>query len=158
MGTAILTVLENPLLSFLQKHSSKKFKEVDRLTKLLFLQVCFPSKWGVLANHRIVGWKRPLRSSSPTVHPTTPCLLNHNILKCHIYMFFWNTSRDRDSTTPLGSRFQCLTTLSVEKFFLISNLNLPWHNLKPLPLILSLVTWEKDTHLTTTSFQAVGEQ
>ena len=28
-------------------------------------------------NHRITGWKRPLRSSSPTVSPTPPCLLNH---------------------------------------------------------------------------------
>ncbi|KAK4824091.1 hypothetical protein QYF61_010602 [Mycteria americana] len=50
---------------------------------------------------------------------------------------------DGDSTTSLGSLFQCLTTLSVKKFFLISNLNLPWHNLRPFPLVLSLVTWEK---------------
>jgi len=39
------------------------------------------------ANHRIIGWKRPLRSSSPTIHPTPPCLLNH-VPKCHIYTFF----------------------------------------------------------------------
>ena len=38
-------------------------------------------------NHRIIGWKRPPRSSSPTIHPTTPCLLIH-IPKCHIYTFF----------------------------------------------------------------------
>ena len=38
-------------------------------------------------NHRIIGWKRPLRSSSPTIRPTTLCLLNH-IPKCHTYMFF----------------------------------------------------------------------
>jgi len=37
--------------------------------------------------HRITGWKRPLRSSSPTIHPTAPFLLNH-VLKCHIHMFF----------------------------------------------------------------------
>ena len=55
---------------------------------------------------------------------------------------FFNTSRDGDSTTSLGSLFQCLTTVSVKKFFLISNLNFPWHNLRPLPLILSLVTWD----------------
>ena len=35
---------------------------------------------------------------------------------------FLNTSRDGDSTTFLGSLFQCLTTLSVKKCFLISNL------------------------------------
>ncbi|KAK4824542.1 LOW QUALITY PROTEIN: hypothetical protein QYF61_016146, partial [Mycteria americana] len=56
---------------------------------------------------------------------------------------FLNSFRDGDSTTSLGSLFQCLTTLSVKKFFLISNLNLAWHNLRPFPLILSLVTWEK---------------
>jgi len=28
-------------------------------------------------------------------------------------------------------------------FFLLSNLNLPWHNLRLFPLILSLVNWEK---------------
>ena len=38
-------------------------------------------------NHRIIGWKRPLRSSSPTVNRTPPCLLKH-IPKCHIYTFF----------------------------------------------------------------------
>ena len=37
-------------------------------------------------NHRIIGWKRPLRSS-PTVNPAPPFLVNH-VLKCHIYMFF----------------------------------------------------------------------
>jgi len=37
--------------------------------------------------HRIIGWKRPLRSSSPTINPTPPCLINH-IPKCHIYTFF----------------------------------------------------------------------
>jgi len=56
---------------------------------------------------------------------------------------FLNTSRDGDSTTPLGSLFQCLTTLSVRKCFLISNLNSPWHNLRPFPLVLSSVTSEK---------------
>jgi len=39
-------------------------------------------------NHRIIGWKRPLRSSSPTVNPTPPCLLNH-APRCHIYTLSW---------------------------------------------------------------------
>ena len=38
-------------------------------------------------NRRIIGWERPLSSSSPTIHPTPPCLLNH-VLKCHIYTVF----------------------------------------------------------------------
>jgi len=56
---------------------------------------------------------------------------------------FFNPSRDGDSPTALGSLFQCLTTLSGKKFFLIFNLNLPWCNLRPLLLVLSLVTGEK---------------
>jgi len=56
---------------------------------------------------------------------------------------FLNTSRDGDSTTSLGSLFQCLTTLSVNKLFLISSLTLPGRNLTVLPLVPSLVTWEK---------------
>ncbi|KAK4829075.1 hypothetical protein QYF61_002019, partial [Mycteria americana] len=69
-----------------------------------------------------------------------------------------NTSRDGDSTTSLGSLLQCLTTLSVKTFFLISNLNLPWHNLRPFPLVLWLVTWEKRPTLTSlqSSFRYEG--
>ena len=36
-------------------------------------------------NHE--GWKRPLRSSRPTVTPTPPHLLNH-VPKCHIHTVF----------------------------------------------------------------------
>jgi len=39
--------------------------------------------------------------------------------------WFLNASRDGDSATSLGSPFQCLTTLSVKTFLLITNLNLP---------------------------------
>uniref|UniRef100_A0A8C8RN79 Kinesin-like protein unc-104 n=1 Tax=Pelusios castaneus TaxID=367368 RepID=A0A8C8RN79_9SAUR len=53
-----------------------------------------------------------------------------------------NVSKDRDSTTSLGNPFQCFTTLLVRKFFLISNLDLPSCNLKPLLLVLSSVTLE----------------
>ena len=57
---------------------------------------------------------------------------------------FFNTSWD---SALLGSLFQCFTTLSGKKFFLISNLNLPWCNLRPFPLILSnnLVSSPKTT-------------
>jgi len=64
--------------------------------------------------------------------------------------------QDGDSTTSLGSLFQCLT-LSV-KFFLISNLNLPWCNLRPFPLVLSPVTSEKrPTPLTVSTLQILEE-
>lgn len=39
-----------------------------------------------------------------------------------------STSRDGDTTASLGSPFQCSTTLSLKKSFLIFNLNLHWHN------------------------------
>ena len=44
-----------------------------------------------------------------------------------------------DSTTSLGSPYQHLSTLLEKLFFLISSLNLPWCNLRPLPLVLSLL-------------------
>ncbi|KAK4824211.1 hypothetical protein QYF61_012125 [Mycteria americana] len=55
-----------------------------------------------------------------------------------------NISRDGDSTTSLGSLFPCWTTLSMKTFFLISSLNLPWRNLRPFPLVLSLAAVESD--------------
>ena len=60
-----------------RKHKRKLF---------IFLSYVAPALDGY-ANHRIIGWKRPLRSSSPTVDPTSPCLLNH-VPKCHICTFF----------------------------------------------------------------------
>jgi len=56
---------------------------------------------------------------------------------------FLNTSRDGDSTTSLATLFQCLITPSEKKFFQISNMNLPWGNLRPLSLILSLLPGRK---------------
>lgn len=50
------------------------------------------------------------------------------------------TSRDGDSSTCLGSSSQCLITLSVKKFFLMSILNIPWQlkTMSSCPLV-----WEK---------------
>ncbi|KAK4806804.1 hypothetical protein QYF61_005600 [Mycteria americana] len=49
-----------------------------------------------------------------------------------------NTSNDGASTMSLDNLFQCLTTLIVKNFFLMSILNLPSFNLKQLPVVLSL--------------------
>ena len=70
-----------------------------------------------------------------------------------------NTSRFGDSTTSLGRPFQCLTALLEKCYFLTSSLNHPWHNLRPFPLVLSLVTWEKRVtpRLTTASPNIVIE-
>ena len=73
-------------------------------------------------------------------------------------MCFLSISRGSDSTTSLGSLFQCLTTLS-EKFFLMLNLNLPWRILRPFPLILSQLHGEEaDPYLATNSFQEAVER
>ena len=64
-----------------------------------------------------------------------------------------NTSRDSDSTTSLGSLCQCTTTLSEKKCFLISNLKLPWHNLRPY--FSPYLGEGASSLLITASFQAV---
>lgn len=62
-----------------------------------------------------------------------------------------NTSREGDSTTSLNSLFQSLTTLLVKFFFVISSLNLTWHNLRSFPFAILLASWDK--RLTPTSLQ-----
>lgn len=59
--------------------------------------------------------------------------------------YLLNISRDENSTTSMGSQYQCVTTLSMKKFLLTSNLSLHWCNVRPFPHILSLFTWEKAT-------------
>jgi len=58
-----------------------------------------------------------------------------------------NASRDAASTGSLGYLFQCITTVWVKNFLLISNLNLPCLTLKPFPLVLSLPTLVNDSML-----------
>jgi len=60
--------------------------------------------------------------------------------------------------TSLGSPGRCLTTLSENKFFPVSNLNLPWCNLRPyLSSYRCYLGEEALLHLTTSSFQGVVE-
>ena len=49
-----------------------------------------------------------------------------------------NTFRDGASPASLGILFQCLITLIINNFLLVSNLNLPFFSLKLLSLVLSL--------------------
>ena len=48
---------------------------------------------------------------------------------------------DSDSATSLGRQYQHLTTLFEKKIFILSNLNIPEHSLRPyyLPLLLSII-------------------
>jgi len=68
------------------------------------------------------GWKRPLQSSSPTISPFSRCTLTMSLGVTSTC--FFEHLQGGDSTTSMGSLCRCLTTL-LEKFFLISNLNLP---------------------------------
>jgi len=54
-----------------------------------------------------------------------------------------NISREEDSTTSLGSLFQCSSTLRGKKFFLMFRWNFLCFHLCPLPLVLLLGTTEK---------------
>ena len=51
-----------------------------------------------------------------------------------------NISREGDSTTSLGSLFQCSVALRGTKFFLMFRRNFLCLSLCPLPLVLSLGT------------------
>ena len=78
-----------------------------------------------------------------TTVPTKPCPELP-----HLYIFR-TPPRMATPSLPWAGLFQCLTTLSVKKFFLISNLKLPWHNLRLFPIVLSIVSHFFPPHSTT---------
>jgi len=114
--------------------------------------VCFRS-----LDHRIIGWKRPLRSSSPAIHPTPPFLLNH-VPKCHIYTFFetlqgWGLHHCPGQPSPMSDH-------SFSKH-IVPNIQSKPH-LMQLEAIAShpiagYLGEETNPHLTTPSFQGVVE-
>lgn len=89
--------------------------------------------------------------------PNPPLTMSLSATFTHIL----NTSRDDDidTTTFLGSLFQRFMTLSVNKCFLIFNLNLPWCNLRPFLPCLDC-DWGEDTnpHPTRISFQVERDE
>jgi len=94
------------------------------LLKMLYLRI-IQSLW----------LERTFKITNSKHQPATPCSLPTSLSATST----WLLHTSRNSTTSLGSLCHCLTALSEKKYFLISNLNLPWHNLRPLPLVLSLV-------------------
>jgi len=74
-----------------------------------------------------------------------PCRSRVTYSRLHRTLSRWvlNTAREGNSTTSLGSLFQCSVTLRGKKFFLMFRRNFLCFNLCPLPLVLSLGTTEK---------------
>jgi len=56
-----------------------------------------------------------------------------------------NISREGESTSSLGSLFQCSVTLRVKQFFLVFRWNFLCFRLCPLPLVLSLSSLQGKT-------------
>ena len=75
-----------PPVPHIHKASFNKRLQVLKYT-MLTLSFSVKSYLKIIAPYKHSGWKRLLRSSSSTVNPTPPCLLNH-APKCHVYTFF----------------------------------------------------------------------
>jgi len=106
---------------------------------------------------RIIGWKRPLRSSGPTIYPTSPCLRSH-IPKCHIYTSFehlqaWGLHHLPGQPVPMPDH-----SFSKEIFPNIQSKS-PLMQLEATASrpIASYLGEETNTCLTTTSFQVLVE-
>jgi len=72
-----------------------------------------------------------ITQSNPKPSPSCPLTMTLSATSAQLL----TPSRGGESTTSLCSLCQCLTTPSEKNFFLITNLNLPWCNSRPLPLI-----------------------
>lgn len=77
---------------------------------------------------------KTLRSQSLTINLTLLSLPLNQISKNPSWNVLFNISRDEDTATVLVSLFQCFTTISVKKIFLISDLK---HPLVPLDVTSS---------------------
>jgi len=98
--------------------------------------------------HRIPAWQGLEGTSGG--HPAQPsCRSRVTYSRLHrtLSRRVLNISREGDSTTYLGSLFQCSVTLRVKKFFLMFRWNFLCFSLSPLPLVLSLGTTEKSLAL-----------
>jgi len=93
--------------------------------------------------HRIIEWPG-LKRTTMIIEFQPPCYAQgcqppDQAAQSHIQPGL-ECPRDGASTTSLGNLFQCVTTLYVKNFLLISNLNHSCLNLKPSLLVLSLFT------------------
>lgn len=89
---------------------------------------------------RAMEWLRmekPSKISESHHSPALPGPPVTPVPKGHLYMGSEQLQGWSPHPFP-GQLCQCLTTLQVTKLFPVSDVNLPWHNLKPFPLILGI--------------------
>lgn len=107
------------LLLWSQLHLNTKTSAYIHWEDLLSLICVSTQQLGQLLaqNLRIIEWlhleKTTKINSSPNPSPPGPLTMTHSATST----CFLNTFRDGDSSTFLGSLFQCLPTLSKMKFF-----------------------------------------
>lgn len=105
-----------------------QWEECHCLLLALIMECLIPHyQQSLTGDHRSIGsLKLEKTTTDPSPHAHKPCpLVSH--LVC-----YWMPPRMVIPTTSLGSLFQFLIALS---FFLISNQNFPWQNLRPLPIV-----------------------
>ena len=100
--------------------------------------------WKISQNHRMAWVEKDHndhRVSTPRLCANHQRIANHQSrLPRATSSLALNASSDGTSTTSLGNLFQCITTLWVKNFLLISNLNRPCLSLRPSLLVLPLST------------------
>ena len=101
--------------------------------------------------HRIIQVGKDLSDpqAQPQPTPTMPTSLSATSPR------LWDTSRTVTPPLP-GQLCHCLTALWQKELFLTANLNLPWHNVRPSPLVLRLFPGSRGRpHLTQPPFRSL---
>jgi len=124
------------LLVFTCKNTCKKVV-ITNVLSVKLLEIC--RHRSVLLECRIKEWPGMKRTTMIIeFHPPAMCrVANHQTrLPRATSSLALNASTDGASTASLDNLFQCVTTLWVKNFLLISNRNLPCLSLKPFPFVL----------------------
>lgn len=107
-------------------HFYHQFVDVGELSIFFLWKLII--QFSLPLHHRLIRSGKTSKIIESNIWTNTTISTNHST-ECHV-QFYWNPSSDGDCTTFLSSPFQHSTSLSVTKFFLMSNLNIPWHSLR----------------------------